>query len=48
MHYGTSLPRERHDHARSPSNNTATANFDRGAELGTRDQPEDCCEVATL
>ncbi len=40
-HYGTSSSRQRHDHARSPSSNTAIASFARGAEQGTRHQPQD-------
>ena len=36
----------RHDHARSPSGNTAIAGFDRGTELGVWDQSQDRLEVA--
>jgi len=45
-HYGIGSSRLCHDHARRQSSNTAIASFDRGAEPGTRDQPEDCREVA--
>ena len=45
-HYGTSSSRERHDHARRQSSNTAIASFAHAAEPGTRHQPEDGGEVA--
>jgi hypothetical protein len=38
--HGTSSSRERHDHARRPSSNTAIASFARDAEPGAWDQPE--------
>jgi hypothetical protein len=41
----TSSSRERHDHARRPSSDTAIASFARDAEPGA-DQPEDCVEMA--
>jgi len=44
MGQGTS--RERHDHARRPSSNTAIASFALDAEPGAWDQPEDGGEVA--
>ena len=36
MHYGTGSSRERHDHARRQSSNTAIASFARAAEQGAR------------
>jgi len=44
--YGTGTSRERHDHARRQSGNTAIASFAHGAEPGAWDQPEDGGEVA--
>lgn len=44
--YGTSSSRERHDHARCQSSNTAIAGFARATEPGTRHQPQDGGEVA--
>lgn len=46
QHNGTSSSRQRHDHVRCQSCNTAIASFDRSAEPGTRDQPEDGREMA--
>ena len=40
-HYRTGSSRERHDHVRRPSSNTAIAGFARDAEPGVGDQPED-------
>ena len=45
-HYGTNSSRQRHDHARCPSSNTAIASFAHAAEQGTGHQPEDGGEVA--
>jgi len=45
-HYGTGSSRERHDHVRRQSSNTAIASFARAAEPGARDQSEDGGEVA--
>lgn len=39
-HYGTGTSRERHDHARRPSSNTAIASFARDAEPGTGINPK--------
>ena len=44
--YGTGSSRERHDHARRPSSNTAIASFALDAEQGPGDQPQDGGEVA--
>jgi hypothetical protein len=44
--YGTSSSRERHDHARRPSSNTAIASFARDAEPGAGDQLKDGTQVA--
>lgn len=44
--HGTGTSRERHDHARRPSSNTAIASFARGAEPGTGDQSQDGGKVA--
>ena len=45
-HYGTSSSRERHDHARRQSSNTAIASFALGAEQGTRHHSKDGCQMA--
>src|SRR5690554_1726957 len=45
-HYGPGSSRERHDHVRRPSSNTAIASFARDAEPRVGDQPQDGCEVA--
>ncbi len=45
-HYGTGSSRQRHDHARRQSSNTAIASFARAAEPGARYQSEDRGEVA--
>jgi len=36
--YGTNSSRQRHDHARDPSSNTAIVRFERGAEPGVGHQ----------
>jgi len=46
MPYGTGTSRLRQDHVRRQSSNTAVASFDRGAEPGAWDQPEDGHQVA--
>jgi hypothetical protein len=43
--YGTGTSRERHDHARRQSSNTAIASFALDAEPGARDQRKDGGEV---
>ena len=43
--YGTDTSRQRHDHARHPSCNTAIEGFDQGASRALRDQSEDGGEV---
>jgi len=45
-HYWTGSSRERHDHARRQSSNTAIASFARAAVPGVRHQPQDCRQVA--
>ena len=45
-HYGTSLSRERYDHTRRQSCNTAIASFARALEQGDGHQPQDRSEVA--
>ena len=44
-HYGTSFTRQRHDHARGQSSNTAIASFERAVEPNLWDQSQDCFEV---
>src|SRR3546814_18367590 len=45
-HDGTGTSRQRHDHVRVPSGNTAIESLDPGAEPTLRDQSEDGAEVA--
>ena len=44
--YGTGTSRQRHDHSRGPSGNTAIESYNRGAFREARRQPEDGDEVA--
>ena len=44
-HYGTDTSRQRHDHARYPSGNTAIASYERGAEPAAGHQRQDGRQV---